>query len=379
MTVPSDEQLPAGYRFVRSSASGGIVRVGGDNGVGGSSSVAVYLAVNDVLGRQVAVKAVSVGRLVDPWSAATTVREAQTLAQLNHPNIVRVYELVSRGDLDLIVMEFVGGGTLADLVGRPEPGRNVRLRLLIETAAGLGYLHRAGVVHRDIKPRNVLLSETGVAKIADFGLVTAAVVTDDPLHTEIGGVVAGTPGHWSPEQARGETVGPPSDVFSLATVARQVLAGHLPDAARRRVNRRLDVADVLARCLHPHPAARPRDGDEMYQLLSTAADAENVGWRDARWHRSQVLASQDVGHTEEELETITPNRPIPTTSPTPEAPAPQATRPPAVQRLVVQPPPNSVAALTQPRRMGRRSRRLALILAGAAVGAIVGLFVSSHL
>ncbi|HEY4611301.1 MAG TPA: protein kinase, partial [Ilumatobacteraceae bacterium] len=145
MTVPSDEQLPAGYRFVRSSASGGIVRVGGDNGVGGSSSVAVYLAVNDVLGRQVAVKAVSVGRLVDPWSAATTVREAQTLAQLNHPNIVRVYELVSRGDLDLIVMEFVGGGTLADLVGRPEPGRNVRLRLLIETAAGLGYLHRAGV------------------------------------------------------------------------------------------------------------------------------------------------------------------------------------------------------------------------------------------
>jgi serine/threonine-protein kinase len=369
MTVPTDEQLPAGYRFVMSPATGGIVRVGGPTAADQPRTAAVYLAVNEVLDRRVAVKVVPVGRVVDRWSASSSVREAQTLAQLNHPNIVRVYDLVSRGDVDLIVMEFVGGGTLSNLIGVSEPGRAVRLRLLAETAAGLGYLHRAGVVHRDIKPSNVLVSEGGVAKIADFGLVTAAVVTEDPLHSEIGGAVAGTPGHWSPEQARGETVGPSSDVFSLAQVAVQVLADHAGDTRHSK------IAGVWARCLDPDPGRRPRDGDDLYRLLSAAADDENIGWRGARWQPVRMeLTTVETGQAEE-LETLAPSRPVlsaPTTAARPARPLP-------VERLVVQPRTDAEHPLVRPRHMTRRARRVLLILAGSLLGAVVGLLVSSHL
>ena len=384
MTVPTDEQLPAGYRFVTSPATGGIVRLGGPTAGDQPRTAAVYLAVNEVLDRQVAVKVVPSGRVVDRWSAASSVREAQTLAQLNHPNIVRVYDLVTRGDVDLIVMELVAGGTLTDLIGASEPGRAVRLRLLAETAAGLGYLHRAGVVHRDIKPGNVLVSATGVAKIADFGLVTAAVVTEDPLHTEIDRAVAGTPGHWSPEQARGEGVGPSSDVYSLATVAVRLLGDRAGDTNRPRVRRRLQVADVLARCLHPDPFARPHDGDEMYQLLSAAADDEDVDWRHAQWQPARrQLAATDAAESEEELETIAPDRPVNAataqhSSPMPTAPPPPSP-PPPIERLVVQPRAASDVTVARSRRMSRRARRVLLVLVGAAVGVFIGLVLSSHL
>jgi serine/threonine protein kinase len=380
MNEPTDELLPVGYRFVTSAATGGVVRLGtGRLG-------AVYLAVNDVLARHVAVKVTPAGEVMDGWTSASSIREAQTLAQLNHPNIVRVYDLVERSNADVIVMELVAGGTLADLIGRAEPDRRVRLRLLAETAAGLGYLHRCGVVHRDIKPANILVTEAGVAKIADFGLVTTADVSDDPLRVQITEAIAGTPGHWSPEQARGEPLGPQSDVFSLATVAVQLLADSRGDSRRLRRDGRW-VEGVMHRCLDPDPAVRPRDGAEMHDLLCAAADREHAGWRQAPWRavavRSMTLDATTVPSVGEvvtdELETIVPN--VRTVRPPDRAVRPtreQVPRPP-VERLVVRPASIGSSDAVRPRRVSRRIRFLLMVLAGAGLGAVAGLAISSRL
>src|SRR4029079_1841829 len=153
---------------------------------------------------------------------------------------------------------------------------------------------------------------------------------------------------------------------------------------RPRVRRRLQVADVLARCLHPDPFARPHDGDEMYQLLSPAGEYEDVDWRHPQWHPARrQLAATDAAESEEELETIAPDRPVNAateqhSSPMPTAPPPPSP-PPPIERLVVQPRPASDVTVARSRRMSRRARRVLLVLVGAAVGVFIGLVLSSHL
>ena len=376
MIVPTDDLLPVGYRFVTSPATGGVVRLGSE-----SSARAVYVAVNEVLHRHVAVKVVAEKSVADQWSSAATVREAQTLAQLNHQNIVRVYDLVSAGGVDLILMELVMGGSLADLIGTAEPGRGVRLRLLVETAAGLGYLHRCGVVHRDIKPGNVLVTERGTAKIADFGLVTSADVSEDPLSREIGGVVAGTPGHWSPEQARGEPLGPQSDVFSLATMGMRLLDdGEV--AARRRGRDARSVGSVLQRCLDPDPAARPRDGSELHDLLRAAADREGTVWRDVPWR--PPLAAPESGSARsvhasgpEELETVGPVASNVGTREVVASPLSPSRLP--VERLAIRPSSTSATGGVRARRLPRGVRRVLMIATGAGVGIVIALVIEGRL
>lgn len=380
MIEPPDDLLPVGYRFVTSTATGGVARLGtGHLG-------AVFLAVNDLLERHVAVKVVPrASRVTDGWSSAASIREAQTLAQLNHPNIVRVYDLVERDDADVVVMEYVAGGTLADLIGQTDPVRVVRLRLLIETAAGVGYLHRSGVVHRDIKPSNILVSDTGAAKIADFGLVTTADVSDDPLRVDIAGAIAGTPGHWSPEQERGEPLGPQSDVFSLATVALHLL-GDGPGDPRRRGRGRPSVDGVVHRCLDPDPAARPCDGVEMYDLLCAAAGRERDSWREAVWRPvrapsnmadATMVSSVGVVATDE-IETIAPSVRVAIPPDSAVQQWPVSPRQP-IERLVIRPQSNSGVIGARAPRWWRRVRRVLMILAGAGLGTLAGLAISSRL
>ena len=192
-------------------------------GVGGMARV--YLATDRVLERPVAVKVLSPPYAQDPVFVERFRREARSAARLSHPNIVAVFDSGSDADLHYLVMEYVAGHSLAQLLagqGRLAPGRAVELT--IQVCAALAAAHAQGLVHRDVKAANVLVSEGGRVKVADFGIVKAAAAT-----TLTGtGVVLGTAAYLSPEQAQGEPVDARSDLYSLGCVLYELLCGSPP-------------------------------------------------------------------------------------------------------------------------------------------------------
>src|SRR4051794_36197795 len=195
-------------------------------GAGGMSTV--FLARDSVLERPVAVKLLAEHLSDDEAFVARFRREALAAARLQHPNIVQVFD--SGEDQPsarhFIVMEYVNGPSCADLL-RETPKLEVERTVDIVTDAchGLDYAHRAGVIHRDVKPGNLLIAEeTGSVKLADFGIAKAAEQT---RITQVGAVL-GTAAYLSPEQATGEEAGPESDIYSLGVCAYQFLAGRLP-------------------------------------------------------------------------------------------------------------------------------------------------------
>ena len=195
-------------------------------GAGGMSTV--FLAEDTVLERPVAVKLLAEHLADDEPFVARFQREARAAARLQHPNIVQVFDsgLDGPSHRHFIVMELVDGPSCADLL-RDQKRLEIEQAVAISRDAchGLDYAHRAGVVHRDVKPGNLLLSkETGVTKLADFGIAKAAEQT---RITQVGSVL-GTAAYLSPEQAHGDEAGPRSDVYSLGVCAYQMLTGRLP-------------------------------------------------------------------------------------------------------------------------------------------------------
>src|SRR3954470_12882859 len=195
-------------------------------GAGGMSTV--FLARDSVLERPVAVKLLAEHLSDDEAFVARFRREALAAARLQHPNIVQVFDSGEDqpSTRHFIVMEYVNGPSCADLL-RETPKLPVdRPGDIVKGAChGLDYAHRAGVVHRDVKPGNLLIAEeTGALKLADFGIAKAAEQT---RITQVGSVL-GTAAYLSPEQAHGEEAGPPSDIYSLGVCAYQFLAGRLP-------------------------------------------------------------------------------------------------------------------------------------------------------
>lgn len=153
-------------------------------------------------------------------------REAEVLTRLDHPNIVELLEVVEDGDEVTLVMAYLTGGTLADRVGKhgPAPADDVE-QLADALGSALAEAHRAGVVHRDIKPGNVLFDAAGVAHLADFGVASSR---DDTAGLTAIGTVVGTPGFMAPEQARGEEAGQASDVFALGATLLYAATGEGP-------------------------------------------------------------------------------------------------------------------------------------------------------
>ncbi len=194
-------------------------------GVGGMSTV--QLAFDTRLERYVAVKLLAEHLAADDGFVARFRREALAAARLVHPNVVQVYDFgTDEGSTrQFIAMEYVEGQSGAELLreqGRL-PAEEV-VELCAQACRGLDYAHRSGVVHRDIKPGNLMRNPEGIVKIADFGIAKAA---DDSDITRVGSVI-GTAAYLAPEQARGEPAGPPSDLYALGVVAYQLLAGRLP-------------------------------------------------------------------------------------------------------------------------------------------------------
>ncbi len=271
----------------------GRYRVDGRLGAGGMSTV--FLAMDSVLERPVAVKLLAEHLAEDEDFVARFRREALAAARLQHPNIVQVFDSGEDpgSHRHYIVMEYVQGPSGADLLRDHEQLEIPDAVAIVRDAChGLAYAHRAGVVHRDVKPGNLLLvNETGTTKLADFGIAKAAEQT---RITQVGSVL-GTAAYLSPEQARGDEAGPPSDIYSLGVCAYQFLTGRLPHeyssltelALKQQQNpvepitvHRPEVPPALDRvirvCLEREPADRYTSTIEMAQALDAGAQGEDT-------------------------------------------------------------------------------------------------------
>ncbi len=203
-----------------------VVRLIGRGGMG-----LVYEAVDPALQRPVAVKVLAPELAGDPVARERFAREARAAAAVHHPNVITIHAVSEADGLPHIVMEYLAGGSLQELVDRRGPPHwTVVARLGAEIASGLAAAHARGLVHRDIKPSNILLQgggtpgEPGTAKIGDFGL---ARVADDSRLTRTG-LIAGTPMYMSPEQAQSEPLDHRADLFSLGSVLYALCTGHDP-------------------------------------------------------------------------------------------------------------------------------------------------------
>src|SRR3954447_24103238 len=238
-------------------------------GRGGMGSV--YLAEDRVIGRQVAIKEIRVEEGVSEAARAEQrVRfevELRATGRLSHPNIATVYDAFETGGSYCIALEYVPGISLDERLKIPPPlGITEVADLAGQIASGLDYAHRRGIVHRDIKPGNVLLSEEGVVKITDFGI--AKLVSLDVTQT---GIALGTPAYMSPEQIQGQPLDGRSDQFSLGVLLYQMLTGRLPFDAP-------NAHSMLYKILHTEPerpgAVNPALSPAVDRVLSRALAKE---------------------------------------------------------------------------------------------------------
>ena len=199
-----------GYQVLRSIGRGGMAEV--------------FLATQMSLGRDVALKILSPEMAADPTLRERFLQEARLAAQLRHPNIISIHDVGTFDDIAYIAMEYEAGGTIA-----PRPGTtldaNTALRSVHDIAGALDYAHGRGVVHRDVKPDNILRRANGSCLLSDFGI---ARVMDSEAALTREGTSIGTPQYMSPEQLRGEKVDGRSDLYSLGVVLYQLLTGELP-------------------------------------------------------------------------------------------------------------------------------------------------------
>ena len=192
--------------------------------IGQGAMGVVYRAYHVQLERTGAVK-VLLGIAPDTDSTARFRHEAQAIAQMRHPNIVNVFDFGEYEGTPYMIIEYVPGGSLASRMKQGTMETAAALKYLRGMAAGLDYAHSLGIVHRDVKPANVLLEKDESPVIADFGLVKLMQSTSLRSMT---GVTTGTPAYMSPEQVTGSKVGPPADRYSLATIAYEMLTGSIP-------------------------------------------------------------------------------------------------------------------------------------------------------
>jgi eukaryotic-like serine/threonine-protein kinase len=249
--------------------------------VGRGGMGAVWLAQDTLLQRAVAVKQVGVLPGSDKADLKRVRREARVSAMLNHPNVVGVFDLIDDDSRHWLVMEYVDGETLADRIRRKKRLRPDDLApILAQVSDALASAHKAGIVHRDVKPSNILIGRDGTVKLGDFGI--ARTLTDVTLTQT--GMVTGSPGYMAPEVAAGQVASPASDVWSIGATLFHGLAGTPP----------YDTGDnlmaALYRLVHDEPPRTER-ADWLEPLLRATMHRDPSG----RWTAGQVASFLAAG------------------------------------------------------------------------------------
>jgi eukaryotic-like serine/threonine-protein kinase len=249
--------------------------------LGRGGMATVELAHDMELDRRVAVKRLFASLADDAVFRQRFLREARMAAALSHPNLVAVFDVGDEDGLPYIVMEYVDGETLADLMQRTGPVAPDRaVDLLLQVCAGLQHAHSAELVHRDIKPQNLLVRSDGVVKIADFGIARTLQATQ----LTQAGTVLGTAAYLAPEQAAGEQVTPTADIYSLGAVGYELLTGRTPyeftSFADLSLQQReppappsaasAELASLILRCLSFDPNDRPHSAAALAHELAQA-------------------------------------------------------------------------------------------------------------
>jgi serine/threonine-protein kinase len=368
----------------------GRYRLEGRLGFGGMSTV--HLAFDMRLERRVAAKLLAEHLADDPTFVSRFQREAQAAARLVHPNIVQIFDsgLDETSGRHFIVMEYIEGQSCAEIL-RDDGwvGVEEAVAIIEQACEGLHYAHRHGVVHRDVKPGNLLRAREGEVKLADFGIAKA---TEQSSITQVGSVL-GTAAYLAPEQARGEEAGPRADLYALGVVAYQLISGRLPYEATSLTELALkqqreeppmldtlvaavgpELAEAIALALALDPNERYQTAREMGRAISDGADgisplespaanrSASGGAAQPATQATSVLSSGARGSSGAGAKTAVAAR-QPRQGPARGAPAGGASASPAA----------AAAASSSSRRQG--SRRLAVALLGllALVGVIAAI------
>ena len=283
--------VPAGRQI-------GKYRIKGELGRGGMG--AVYLAEQPGLGREVAIKELILSPAADPTALMRFLQEAQVMARTSHPNLVQVHDLEQIGDANYIVLEFVRGRSLRDMVNQGSVPLPQTFAVMHGVLQALDYAHKHAIVHRDMKPENVLLSDEGNVKVADFGI---ARLTDDsgPGGTATKtGTTVGTPQYMSPEQVASSKVDGRSDLYSAGIMFYELVVGQPPFTASEadgpftlmakhvqappkppsvhKPGLDMRLEEVILKSLSKRPEERFQTGQEFDDAMSRIADRLCPGW-----------------------------------------------------------------------------------------------------
>ena len=304
MRLPVQPPRPAtSASATQTPAPGGARQIGkylvkGELGRGGMG--AVYLAEQPGLGREVAIKELILSPAADPTALMRFLQEARVMARTSHPNLVQVHDLEQIGDANYIVLEFVRGRSLRDMVNQGPVPLPKTFAVMHGVLQALEYAHKHAIVHRDMKPENVLLSDEGNVKVADFGI---ARLTDDsgPGDTATKtGTTVGTPQYMSPEQVASSKVDGRSDLYSAGIMFYELVVGQPPFTASEadgpftlmakhvqappmppsvhRPGLDMRLEEMIMKSLSKRPEERFQTGEEFDATMSRIADRLCPGW-----------------------------------------------------------------------------------------------------
>jgi serine/threonine protein kinase len=295
--IPTAPPVPAAPGAERRIGKYIVKRELGRGGMG-----AVYLAEQPGLGREVAIKELVPSAAADPTALKRFLQEAQVMARTSHPNLVQVHDLEQIGAANYIVLEFVRGKSLRDWLNRGEIPLPQVFAVMHGVLQALDYAHRHAIVHRDMKPENVLLSDEGSVKVADFGIARLTDESVPPGSTATKtGTTVGTPQYMSPEQVASSKVDGRSDLYSAGIMFYELIAGEPPFTASEadgpftlmakhvqappkppsvhKPGLDMRLEEVILKALSKRPEERYQNGQEFDEAMSHIADRLCPGWQ----------------------------------------------------------------------------------------------------